>query len=35
LSQMRVIDTKRLVRKIGYLDSEVFNGIRIAAKALL
>lgn len=35
LSQMRVIDTKRLVRKIGYLDKEIFNRIRKAAKDLL
>ncbi|MEK7554041.1 MAG: type II toxin-antitoxin system PemK/MazF family toxin [Patescibacteria group bacterium] len=34
LSQMRVIDTKRLVRKIGYLDTEVFALIRKAAKDL-
>jgi len=35
LSQMRVIDTKRLVWKIGYLDKEVFTRIRKAAKDLL
>jgi len=35
LSQMRVIDTKRLVRKIGYLDQDVFDRIRNAARGLL
>lgn len=35
LSQMRVIDTKRLVRKIGYLDNEVFARIRKTVKDLL
>lgn len=35
LSQMRVIDTKRLVRKIGYLDKAVFNRIRKAARDML
>lgn len=35
LSQMRVIDTKRLVRKIGYLNKEIFERIRKAAKDLL
>ncbi len=35
LSQMRVIDTKRLVRKIGYLEQGVFDRIRKAAKDLL
>ena len=35
LSQMRVIDTKRLVRKIGYLDKDIFAKIRKAAKDLL
>ena len=35
LSQMRVIDTKRLVRKIGYLDQAIFERIRKAAKGML
>lgn len=35
LSQIRVIDNKRLVRKIGYLDKNIFAGIRKAAKDLL
>jgi mRNA-degrading endonuclease toxin of MazEF toxin-antitoxin module len=35
LSQIRVIDTKRLVSKIGYLDKSVFEEIRKAVKAIL
>ena len=35
LSQIRVIDSKRLVRKIGYLNQETFNRIRKTAKDLL
>ncbi|OGG78490.1 hypothetical protein A3A36_01635 [Candidatus Kaiserbacteria bacterium RIFCSPLOWO2_01_FULL_52_12b] len=35
LSQMRVIDTKRLIRKIGYLDTKLYREIRKAAKAIL
>lgn len=35
LSQIRVIDSKRLVRKIGYLDQDIFNQIRKNAKDLL
>ena len=35
LSQMRVIDTKRLIRKIGYLDKKIYQEIRKAAKAML
>ena len=35
LSQMRVIDTKRLVRKIEYLDVDTFEQIRKAAKGIL
>lgn len=35
LSQMRVIDTKRLVRKIGYRNKETFQSIRKAAKDIL
>lgn len=35
LSQLRVIDTKRLVRKIGYLDKDIFETIRKAVRAML
>ena len=35
LSQIRVIDTKRLVRKIGYLDQGIFEEIRKTARAML
>jgi len=35
LSQMRVIDTKRLVRKIGYIEQDAFERIRKAAKEIL
>jgi mRNA-degrading endonuclease toxin of MazEF toxin-antitoxin module len=35
ISQMRVIDTRRLVRKIGYLDQKLFEEIRKTAKAAL
>jgi mRNA-degrading endonuclease toxin of MazEF toxin-antitoxin module len=35
LSQVRVIDTKRLVRKIGYLDKTIFRNIRNAVKGML
>ncbi len=35
LSQMRVIDRKRLVRKIGYLDKTVFEGIRKTVRGML
>ena len=35
LSQMRVIDTKRLVRKICYLDKVVFEEIRKTAREML
>lgn len=35
LSQVRVIDTKRLVRKIGHLDQDVFERMRNAAKGML
>ena len=34
LSQIRVIDTKRLVRKIGYLDQDIFDDIRKAARSI-
>ena len=35
LSQMRVIDTRRLIRRIGYLDKAIFAAIRKAAKDML
>jgi mRNA-degrading endonuclease toxin of MazEF toxin-antitoxin module len=35
LSQMRIIDTKRLMRKIGYLDMTIFEEIRKTARAML
>lgn len=35
LSQMRIIDTKRLIRKIGYLDEKSFERIRKAVKTML
>ncbi len=35
LSQMKVIDTKRLVRKIGNLDKEMFENIRKIVKDML
>ncbi|HVZ76330.1 MAG TPA: type II toxin-antitoxin system PemK/MazF family toxin [Candidatus Paceibacterota bacterium] len=35
LSQIRVIDTKRLVRKIGFLEQETFDQIRKSAKEML
>ncbi|MEK7500813.1 MAG: type II toxin-antitoxin system PemK/MazF family toxin [Patescibacteria group bacterium] len=35
LSQLRVVDTRRLERKIGFLDKGVFLSIRKAAKGLL
>lgn len=35
LSQMRIIDNKRLVRKIGYLNKDIFERIRKAVKELL
>jgi mRNA-degrading endonuclease toxin of MazEF toxin-antitoxin module len=35
LSQMRIIDTKRLVRKIGVLEKSIFEQIRKTTKALL
>ena len=34
LSQIRVIDTKRLVRKIGYLHKDIFARMRKTAKDL-
>ena len=35
LSQIRVIDSKRLVDKIGYLEQDIFEQIRKTAKDLL
>jgi mRNA interferase MazF len=35
LSQIKVIDTKRLVKKIGYLDKEIFEVIRKTVKDML
>lgn len=35
LSQIRIIDSKRLVRKIGLLDKVVFSEIQKAAKNML
>lgn len=35
MSQMRLIDTKRLVNKIGFLDKEIFAIVRKAAKDIL
>jgi mRNA-degrading endonuclease toxin of MazEF toxin-antitoxin module len=35
LSQIRVIDTRRLVEKIGFLDQAVFAEVRKAARELL
>ncbi len=35
LSQIRLIDTKRLVNKIGFLDQEIFARVKKAAKDLL
>ena len=35
ISQLRVVDTRRLERKIGFLDKEIFKEIRKAARELL
>mgnify|MGYP003394042329 CR=1 FL=1 len=35
LSQLRVVDTRRLVEKIGFLEKEIFTRIRKTAKGLL
>ena len=35
ISQIRVVDTKRLVRKIGYVQKETFEIIRKAARDML
>ncbi|MDZ4284526.1 MAG: type II toxin-antitoxin system PemK/MazF family toxin [Patescibacteria group bacterium] len=34
LSQIRVIDTRRLVEKVGFLDKELFTRLRKAARML-
>lgn len=34
LSQIRVVDTRRLVEKVGFLDEEVFRRLRKAARTL-
>lgn len=35
ISQIRVIDTRRLERKIGFLEKDIFDQIRKAARELL
>lgn len=35
MSQIRIIDTKRLVNKVGFIDKEVFERIRKAVKDML
>ncbi len=35
LSQLRVIDTRRLVEKIGFLNQDIFEAVRKTAKGLL
>lgn len=35
LSQMRPIDTKRLINLVGVMDQQIFYPIKQAAKALL
>ena len=35
LSQLRVIDTKRLISKVGYVEKGIFEIIRKAVKAML
>lgn len=35
LSQIRVVDTRRLIRKIGYLKKDTFEIIRKAVKTML
>ena len=34
LSQLRVVDKKRLIRKVGYLDKVIFEQIRKAVKTM-
>jgi len=35
LSQMRIIDTRRLVEKVGFMDKQIFMELKKALKALL
>jgi mRNA interferase MazF len=35
MSQIRLVDTKRLINKIAFLDQEIFARVRKAAKDLL
>lgn len=35
ISQLRVIDTRRLERKIGFLEQDMFERVRKAARGLL
>ncbi len=35
LSQVRLIDSKRLIRKIGYLNEKIFERIRKAVKDII
>lgn len=35
LSQMRIVDTRRLVEKVGFLRKEIFTSMKKAAKGLL
>src|SRR5436190_20012993 len=35
VSQIRLIDTRRLINKVGTLDRAIFNAIRKAARKLL
>ena len=35
ISQMRIVDTRRLVEKVGFLEKDIFVALRKAAKALL
>jgi mRNA interferase MazF len=35
LSQVRIVDTRRLVEKIGFLEKEIFTRLRKTAKDLL
>lgn len=35
LSQLRVIDTRRLVEKVGFLEKEIFTNVRKTARSLL
>ncbi len=35
ISQMRIVDARRLVEKVGFLEKDIFAALRKAAKALL